>query len=154
MTENNIFIFNKHKKQRKTWQGYTTYTANLCKAVILHVENVLSLNKKSQFVCFKQSFRKCRCHSFWNTKPYIFCPTSHYHTCSLTCGSSSLSTALCRSNATTGEHTVLTETLCSGCSSTHAPSTDPSSGLAKGSWMKLVLVSLFRWYKGKQLIWD
>lgn len=77
---------------------------------------------------------KCRCRSVCSTKPLLIPLTSELP-----------SAALCRSNATTAEPRALTETPCSGCSFTPAPSTGPSCGSAKGSWTKHVPVCLFKW---------
>lgn len=101
----------------------------------------LLLTRSHNLFCALRHFQSCRCHSCETQIPLFTAPSCHYPTCTLFCGSfSSLSAALCRSSATTGELKVLTETPCSDCSSTPAPSTDPSCGLAKGSWTKRVLV--------------
>lgn len=79
-----------------------------------------------------------------NNKQYLWHESwwKHGHYPSRTSHLCLLSAADCRWNATTEEPTVLTETRCSDCSFTPAPSMDPSSGLAKESWMKPVWVSL------------
>lgn len=108
------------------------------------------VNKESSFVHFVQPviWKVQVSHIYGTQSPEFATQTAHYPTRLHICLSSPFSAALCRSNATTGEPKLPTETLCSGCSSTPAPSTDPSFGSAKGSWMKLVLVSLCRWQKG------